>query len=307
MAKLIGVDIGGTKTAVSIGTTNGELCKKAQFPTLFPYMNTVDSINKAIEKLISEESDEDRALIKAVGISCGGPLDSHRGVICSPPNLPGWDEVPIVDLISKGTGLPCFLENDANGCALAEWNWGAGRGTRNMIFLTFGTGLGAGLILNGQLYEGTSGMAGEVGHIRMATEGPSGYGKKGSWEGFCSGGGLSRHYYSLFGEIKTGREICALAGDGDSKALDVIDSSAAYLGMGLSMLIDILNPEKIIIGSIFAREEELFRNIMNKVIDDEALSLSAGVCRIEPAELGESLGDLSALGIAINGLSRSNR
>ena len=302
MVKIIGVDIGGTKTAVTIGSANGDIHKKQQFPTLFPYTRTVDSICESIKSLLS---DQDHTLIEAVGISCGGPLDSQNGLICSPPNLPGWDNVPIVKLIGDETGLPCFLENDANGCALAEWTWGAGKGTRNMIFLTFGTGLGAGLILNGELYKGTSGMAGEVGHIRLADEGPSGYGKKGSWEGFCSGGGLARHYYSLFGEEKSGREICSLARDGDQKALDVIDSSAGYLGMGISMLIDILNPEKIIIGSIFAREEELFRNIMNKVISREAISRSSEVCRIEPAALGESLGDLSALGIAVNGMKNT--
>ena len=97
-----------------------------------------------------------------MGISCGGPLDASSGVILSPPNLPGWDNVKIVQMIEEKFGVPCGLQNDANACALAEWRFGAGKGTKNMIFLTFGTGMGAGLILDGKLYAGTNGMAGEI-------------------------------------------------------------------------------------------------------------------------------------------------
>lgn len=110
------------------------------------------------------------------------------GIIESPPNLPGWDSVPITDLLQSHFHAPAFLKNDANACAAAEWKYGAGKGTQNMIFLTFGTGLGVGLILDGRLYEGTNGNAGEVGHIRLDHFDPAGYGKIGSFEGFCSGG-----------------------------------------------------------------------------------------------------------------------
>src|SRR5690606_15592063 len=130
--------------------------------------------------------------LAAIGISCGGPLDSRRGVILSPPNLPGWDRIPVVEVFQQAFKVPVALQNDANAGALAEWLWGAGRGSHNMIFLTFGTGMGAGLILNGQLYSGTNDLAGEVGHIRLAPDGPVGYGKAGSFEGFCSGGGIKQ-------------------------------------------------------------------------------------------------------------------
>lgn len=125
------------------------------------------------------------------GISCGGPLDSKTGVILSPPNLPGWDHIEITRHFTETLGVPARLINDANASALAEWKYGAGVGTQNMIFLTFGTGLGAGLVLNGALFEGTNGMAGEIGHMRLAAFGPSGYGKCGSFEGFCSGAGIA--------------------------------------------------------------------------------------------------------------------
>lgn len=122
---------------------------------------------------------------KKVGISCGGPLNSTAGIIEGPPNLPGWNNVKIADILTSHYGVFASLQNDANACAVAEWKFGAGKGAQNMIFLTFGTGLGAGLILNGRLYSGTNDNAGEIGHIRLEEFGPSGYGKSGSFEGFA--------------------------------------------------------------------------------------------------------------------------
>ena len=119
-------------------------------------------------------------------------MDSARGIIREPPNLPGWVDVPITDMLTARLGLPAALCNDANACALAEWRFGAGKGTRNMVFLTFGTGMGAGLILDGRLYAGTCDAAGEIGHMRLAPDGPVGFFKAGSFEGFCSGGGLAK-------------------------------------------------------------------------------------------------------------------
>ncbi|MBQ7292692.1 MAG: ROK family protein, partial [Clostridia bacterium] len=177
----IGIDIGGTKCAVVLGDSNGIL-KKVAFKT--------EECKQTITKIL--DIAESFGTADAVGISCGGPLDSGRGVIMSPPNLPDWDNIPIVKLVSDRLGIPAYLQNDANACALAEWRFGAGRGTQNMAFLTFGTGLGAGLILNGRLVDGANGMAGEIGHIRLTDDGPTGYGKAGSAEGYCSGGGIAR-------------------------------------------------------------------------------------------------------------------
>ena len=152
----LGIDIGGTKCAVVLGDENG-IVKKIRFATT-DYHETMENIRAAIREM----GDFD-----AIGISCGGPLDSKRGVILSPPNLVGWDDIHITEMLSEEFGVPAYLCNDADACALAEWKFGAGKGTENMIFLTFGTGMGAGLILNGRLYSGTNGMAGEVGHMRM--------------------------------------------------------------------------------------------------------------------------------------------
>jgi glucokinase len=299
----IALDIGGTKTAVSLWEGETALLQKIQFPTLGSPEDVIVKVLDTIDQLTASASIE-KSRLAALGISCGGPLDSTRGLILSPPNLPGWDEFPVVSLLREKTGLPCFLENDANACALAEWYWGAGRGYRDMAFLTFGTGLGCGLILGGQLYRGAGDLAGEVGHIRIAEDGPEGYGKRGSWEGYCSGGGLSRLYAEKTGRSETGKYICGAAAAGETDALEVIKQCAFYLGRGLSFLIDILNPQCIVLGSIFVRSEELFRPLMESIIARETLSASRRQCVILSARLGELLGDKAALGVAINGLRK---
>ena len=194
---LTGIDIGGTKCAVLTG--DGEnIIERISFPTT-NVTDTLSAIYAAVEKVGCGD---------AIGVSCGGPLDSERGVILSPPNLPGWDNIAIVRELTQRFSVPAGLENDANACALAEWRFGAGRGSRNMIFLTFGTGMGAGLILDGRLYRGTSGMAGEIGHVRMERFGPCGYGKAGSFEGFCSGGGIRQIGQTVAREkLQTGQSV----------------------------------------------------------------------------------------------------
>ena len=303
--KYAGIDIGGTKCAVIVGDDNG-VKEKIRFDTT-DVNDTLGNITKAAEKL---------GVGEAIGISCGGPLDSKKGIIMSPPNLPGWDNIEIVKMLEEKFGVPVGIQNDANACALAEWKYGAGKGCENMIFLTFGTGMGAGLILDGRLYSGTNDMAGEIGHIRMESYGPVGYGKSGSFEGFCSGGGIAEigktvamerlqcgksvSFCGGYEELKkiTAKKIADCAKSGDMEALRVYDICAEKLGAGLSILIDILNPEKIVIGSIFERSGELLRKKMQQVIDREALFYARNVCEIVPANLGDSIGDWAALAVA---------
>ena len=173
----LGIDVGGTKCAVLAGTEDMELLERIQFAT-----ETDRGPDYAIKRLLEKASRVVDKLtdcqLQAIGISCGGPLDSKKGLIQSPPNLPGWDNIPIVQMFKDIFNVPVYLQNDANACALAEWKFGAGKGTDNMVFLTFGTGMGAGLVLNGRLYTGTNDLAGEVGHVRLAEDGPEGFGKK---------------------------------------------------------------------------------------------------------------------------------
>ncbi len=310
----IGLDIGGTKCAVVLGDEQGNILRKTRFAT-----TTKD---ETLENLVQSVAAWEDVLpqVKSIGVSCGGPLDSRTGRILSPPNLPGWDDVPITELLTKRFGVPAYLCNDANACALAEWKFGAGQGTQNMIFLTFGTGLGAGLILNGKLYDGTNGMAGEVGHIRLSSIGPVGYGKAGSFEGFCSGGGLAQLGRTLameqwqmgrtvgycegpaHVEEITAKSIAEAALAGDPTANEVYRLCGEMLGRGLSILIDVLNPECIVIGSVFQRSEGLLREAMEEVIHKETLALSRAVCKVVPAALEESLGDHAALAVAMTGI-----
>lgn len=185
-----GLDIGGTKSSAVLGELDWERGTYYRVDRVEIPMEG-DSWQSVLDRLVAACRNmtffHQELKSRAVGISCGGPLDGRKGIIYSPPNLPGWDDVPIVDYVSTALDIPAFLENDANACALAEWRFGEGIGCNNLIFLTFGTGLGAGLVLDGHLYSGTNGLAGEVGHIRLEDDGPLGYGKHGSFEGFCSG------------------------------------------------------------------------------------------------------------------------
>ncbi len=309
-----GIDIGGTKCAFVTGTPDGQVLSRKEVATtefetwellleiLLPEPGSVKGSGGDRSAGTQAESISLHSIRPlAIGVSCGGPLDEERGLILSPPNLPGWDEVPIVEWLQKRYGVPAFLQNDANACAVAEWLFGAGKGTRNMVFLTFGTGLGAGLILDGRLYRGTNGMAGEIGHVRAKADGPAGYGKAGSYEGFCSGGGIRQ----LSGG-RSAKEVTELAASGDEAMQEVLRESGEMLGHCVSILIDLFNPQRVVIGSVFARAEAWFRGPMEQVIAREALPLSARVCKVVPAVLGDQIGDVAALSVAILEMKREN-
>ncbi len=314
----LGFDIGGTKCAAILG--KGEIPErheelildKIAFPTDVErgWRAIVDELIASADALLERNGVRHADLI-GVGISCGGPLDSRTGTVHCPPNLPDWDNVPLKAIMEEHFGARTVLQNDANACAVAEWKFGAGRGYDNLIFLTFGTGMGAGLILNGRLYSGANDNAGEVGHIRLAEDGPEGYGKRGSFEGFCSGGGIARLAKAVVAQAEKDGEITALSGqalsaktvamaakDGDAVAQKIYRICAEKLGLGLSVLIDVINPEAIVIGSIYSRDQALFDEIIRDVIKKEALPLSASVCKILPAGLGNAIGDYAALSLA---------
>jgi glucokinase len=204
--------------------------------------------------------------------------------------------------------------NDAKACALAEWLYGAGRGCRHMAFLTAGTGMGGGFILDGRLYLG-AGNAGEVGHLRLAPDGPPGYGKRGSFEGFCSGGGLGRGAQEWlrergrttgFGctriEDVTAGTVAAAAANGDPIAVDYLWSAGERLGEALAILIDVLNLERIVLGSVYVRSRRWLEPAMRLALEREALPGSLAACAIIPAELGEEVGNYGAVAVAEYGL-----
>lgn len=318
----LGVDIGGTKCAVILGKgelssdISGFIIDKISFPTCVSrgWRQIMAEITDKAEELLKRNSVEYGSLI-GIGVSCGGPLDSKKGIVNCPPNLPDWDGVPVADMLSEHFRVQCVIHNDANACAVAEWRFGAGRGYDNVVFLTFGTGMGAGLILDGRLYSGTCDGAGEIGHIRLSDGGPAGYGKAGSFEGFCSGGGIKNlaiitaEEYLKNGkksilledgikeEVLTAKNVAEAMYKGDEFAIEVFEKCAEKLGQGLSIIIDILNPQAIVIGSIYERNEEFFLPRVKSVIRREALGFNRAVCEILPAQLGDSIGDYAALGV----------
>lgn len=316
MRTIVGLDIGGTKCAAVLAKAGLqiEIIDRIQIASRTEegfaplWRRLTEALNTLVEKngLRFQE-------VAAIGVSCGGPLDSEQGMILSPPNLPGWDDIPITSMLTEQFGVPAFLQNDANACALAEWQLGAGKGSRNMLFLTMGTGFGCGIIADGRLLNGTNSLAGEVGHIRLKEDGPIGFGKAGSAEGFCGGSGIARLMQAYTAQrIATGdpprwvqdgcaqadysaKLLSAYAKMGDRDALALWDTVGERLGETLSVLIDLFNPSHIVIGSIFARCEAFLRPAMERAIKREALANAAAVCKIMPADLGEQIGDYASV------------
>ena len=309
MGIYVGFDIGGTKCAAVTGLVengNVRILAREAFATPASQTDALDKLCELSKKLAGDEE------ILGIGISSGGPMNTVTGELCNPPNLPGWSGVSLTDYATKHLGAPAVLENDANACALAEWRWGAGKGSSIMLFLTFGTGLGAGIVIGGRVLQGACGNAGELGHWRLADFGPAGYGKVGAFEGFCSGGGIAQAAQSVGasyaqrgqapawydGEISA-KNVAIAAAAGDEAAIEVFDESARRLGQGLSLVIDLLNPDCIVIGSVYARAEALFQKEMHRVLKKEVLPASYEACRVVPAQLGDAIGDYAALSLAV--------
>ena len=311
----VGIDIGGTKTAVLLSADPPATISRVEFPTLPEEgpRRALDLIVAGLREALASSGCTD-ADLKGIGVSCGGPLNRNTGVIQAPPNLWTWVDIPIVSMLQNEFGAPCSLENDANAGAVAEHRFGAGKGTRNMVFLTMGTGLGAGIIIDGRLYAGTNGMAGEIGHVRLTRSGPVGYHKAGSVEGWASGGGMAQLAAKVVaGAVKRGektllakgspeavtaRDVNAAARQGDALAIEMIRSMGRRLGESLAILVDILNPERIVIGGLAMRMGDMLLDPARRVMRRESVPASAAVCEIVPACLGERIGDVAALCIA---------
>lgn len=309
MGVYVGLDIGGTKCAAVTGVQEGtqlRILKREAFATPTDQEEAMDRLCALAGRLAEGQA------IAGVGISAGGPMDAEKGELCNPPNLPGWQGLSLTEFVQQRLGAPAMLENDANACALAEWRWGAGRGSGLMVFLTFGTGLGAGIVAGGRILRGACSNAGELGHWRLSESGPAGYGKAGSFEGYCSGGGIAQLAQMMGlawtqrgqkpawwgGEI-TARQVAQAAQEGDPAACEVFDESARRLGQGLALVVDLLNPDCIVIGSVYARCEALFQKEMWRTLHSEALPASLRACRILPAQLGDRIGDYAALSLAV--------
>jgi glucokinase len=299
---ILGLDIGGTKTAVIIGTTRGEIRSRKQFSTMPErgFQPIFEELTASIREALLASPEP----IDAISVSIGGPLNVLEGIVQSPPNLPGWDNIPLKRLLKEQFSLPVFVEHDGNAGALAEFYFGAGKGFRNNVFLTMGTGFGAGLILDGRLYRGTNDTAGEIGHIRIADDGPFCYGKAGSLEGFCSGTGMAKLAHMMFpnkwSETVNVLEIYSSFKNGSPEARQVFERAGYYLGRAFAMIADLLNPERIILGGLGMRIGDAFLPRAEEIFRLEALPQTKLVCKVVPAQLGEHIGDIASLCAALD-------
>jgi glucokinase len=303
--------------AAVVATDSGEIVARSEAaanPTEEPEASLARLQSAATEAM--KQAGIKASDITGVGISCGGPLDTATGTIHSPPNLPLWKAVPVGSWFQERyPKATVTLDNDANATALAEWRWGAGRGTRNMLFLTMGTGIGGGLILDGKLYRGTNDLAGEVGHQTILIDGPTcGCGKRGCLEALASGPAIARLVRERlkYGRGKallaacgssasdiTTKHIVDLAKQGDSFSASILAEAGTYMGIGLSNLIQILNPERIVLGTIAVHAGELLLTPIREAVKEYAWERAAAVCTIVPAELGDRAQDLAAVSLAI--------
>lgn len=301
MALLLGIDIGGTKSAAIIGDEDGTVL--ARVAALTPQTSFPDAYAVLVNLIrdVCREYGVSLAGLAAVGVSCGGPLDSRTGIVYAPPNLPHWVDVPLKAMLESELGLPVVLENDANATALAEHRWGAGQGCRDMAFLTMGTGIGAGLILDGALYRGRRDLAGEIGHATIYPDGPLCLcGKRGCLEAIASGTSIGRMGRERFGEAGlTAHDVCARARLGDLIALSVIADAALAMGIGLANLLQTLNLERIVLGTLAVHAADLLLEPIRAATKAYCWPRVWDGVSIVPAALGDAAQDKAALAVAL--------
>jgi glucokinase len=311
---LLGIDIGGTKLALSLGTADGEIVERFRRPT----EATGDP-----ERDIARIADDARALlanagvawdrVAAIGISAPGPVDVSRGELVDPPNLPGWGRVPLVAQVEAELGGPVALENDANAAALAEWRFGAGRGFRHVVYLTMSTGVGGGLILDGRLYRGHRGNAGEFGHVALVAGGAAcACGLRGCFEAYAGGAAWTKHLRRVVPDAGavaeraggragvTPEHLVAAARAGDAFALEEFARWREYVAQGIAVVAFALAPERIVLGTIAvaAGEALCFQPLRERVRELVWPEIASGL-EIVPAALGADLADLAGICAAL--------
>lgn len=311
MKHLLGIDIGGTKISVVLADENGNFIDQRRFPTLSergPRV-IVDEILEKGRSLIEVHGAE----VGGVGVSFGGPFDPEKGILESPANLPGWKGFPLREAFQEAfPDIPVVVENDANAAALAEWHFGVGRGYHHLLYVTMGTGIGAGLIIDGRLLRGADHLAGEIGHMCLFPHGPlCGCGRRGCLEALCSGPAIARRAREkLQAGVEAGdlldsvslenlrtEDLLSAARRGNAFALEHFRETAYFLGWGLSLAVNLLNPQLIIVGTVATAAGELFFRPLREYVRLFAMKRLAESVRIVPAGLGDRVGDYAALAL----------
>lgn len=311
MTKRIGIDVGGTNVKIALVDGEGKIIYSNSVPTYaqMGYEYTVNNIKQAIRDLM-KETNTDAKEIEGIGFDFPGQVDYKTGVVKLAPNIPGWVNVPIAQMIEEEFNIPTRIDNDVRCAALGELKFGAGKGCENFVCITVGTGIGSGLVINGQLVRGVANAAGEIGHIKLQMNGGPicGCGDTGCLEAFASGpsivamaqeylkGGKSTKFREMAGadgEI-TPYIVAKAAEAGDPVAKRIFEIVGSYIGMGLVSVINLLNPEKVIIGGGVAAAGDLLLDPIRKTIKERAMVVAGNSVEIVPAELGNSAGVIGA-------------
>ena len=301
MTWILGIDIGGTKSAVVVGDAHGTVLARAAAPTPPSGWAEASALLRTLMRTACREAGIKPARLAATGVSYGGPVNARTGTAQAPPNLPGWGDLPLRALLEAELRLPVMVENDANATALAEHRWGAGQGCSDMAFLTLGTGIGAGLILNGTLYRGRGDLAGEIGHAIVFPGGPECVcGKRGCLEALASGTALGRRARAEYGDpALTAQDVFARARAHDEAAQAMVADAASALGLGLANLLHTLNLERIVLGTLAVHAADLLLEPVRAATEASCWpQVWAGVT-IVPAALGDAAQDKAALAAAL--------
>lgn len=302
---VVGVDLGGTKIATALLTTDGHIIERQRLDTL-PEQGH-DTVIRRIAQSVRDVQKEHPIL--GVGVASPGPLDSEKGIVLHGPNLAGWTNVPLKDKLHTHLHTEVKVANDANAAAWGEYIFGAGRGTRNMVYITISTGIGSGLVLNGELFIGTNSFAGELGHTVIDPNGPRcGCGNIGCWEACASGTAIGRYAREAVAAGPT--KIAELADQegvsvsakhvfeavrlGDKAADAIFDKAVHFLGIGLANTIHSYNPERIVIGGGVSNVGDLLFDALRNKTEELLMPPYRGTCDIVPAELGNDVGVLGA-------------
>ncbi len=314
---VVGIDIGGTKLATVVADKDGNILQKVRKPTESERgpRHAVQLLLQMVNEVI-DLGGLRREDISGIGVSCGGPLDTKTGIIYSPPNLPGWDALPLKEMIESEYHIPTIIENDANASALAEARFGGGRGYDYVLYMTMSTGIGGGIVANGKIYHGANDSAGEVGHQILLPDGPlCGCGQYGCLEALCSGPAIARRAQGAItdqphtrilvladGQIDRVRSehVLQAARDGDALAIALVEETAYYMGWGIANLVNILNPQIVLLGTIAVAAGDLLLDPIRRTVTEMAMQRPLESVKIMPAELGNSIGDLAAISLVID-------
>jgi len=300
---VVSVDIGGTKIITAVFDVDGVMLSRIYCLTLGSEgpASVINRLKAAIHRVI-EKAGLERDEVGGIGVAAAGAIDINRGLVADSPNLPRWHNIPLRDKLADSLGTPVFLLNDANSAALAEHRLGAGRGLNNLIYITVSTGIGGGMIINGELYNGTDGTAAEIGHMIIKIGGPlCKCGKRGCFEAMASGTAIAslaqkrlrRGEESIMAGLAdnkvgdvTAEVVAAAARKGDALALAVIDESAGYLGIGLANLVNLMNPQMIIIGGGVSKMGGMLLRPARKSMKENAFNLPVSTVHLVRSRLG---------------------